>query len=263
MPNTVETLASQRLLDVLIRAGVITVLAIFCYGVFRPFLNLVLWSLILAITLYPAHLWLRSKVGSDGRAATLLDTDRHRAHDRPRLFPRNVAGGVGGASGGRRQKRRVSHSTAAGIGRRLATDRGTPAFRLAVGLHRSDGPRPEVGTRIEGRRHDRARHARGGRRRFSGVHFGADHRRRVHGLRRDRKQRRGAHSHAPHRTGAWTDDRRTVHRHRSRGGAGRGRHRVHSGTAARRRLSWSKVCPVQGCWRWRRCCSASCSCLSC
>ena len=72
LPNTVETLASQRLLAVLIRAGLIAVLAIFCYGVFHPFLNLVLWSLILAITLYPAHLWLRPKVGSDGRAATLV-----------------------------------------------------------------------------------------------------------------------------------------------------------------------------------------------
>ncbi len=72
LPQTVEALAAQRLLDVLIRAGIITVLAIFCYGVFRPFLNLVLWSLILAITLYPAHLWLKSKIGTDGRAATLL-----------------------------------------------------------------------------------------------------------------------------------------------------------------------------------------------
>jgi predicted PurR-regulated permease PerM len=72
LPNTVETQAAQRLLDVLIRAGLIAVLAIFCYEVFRPFLNLMLWSLILAITLYPAHIWLRSKVGSDSRAATLL-----------------------------------------------------------------------------------------------------------------------------------------------------------------------------------------------
>ena len=70
MPNTVENLAGQRLLDVLIKAGLIAVLAIYCYGVFLPFLNLMLWSLILILS--AAHLWLRSKVGSDGRAATLL-----------------------------------------------------------------------------------------------------------------------------------------------------------------------------------------------
>ena len=72
LPNSVENLGQQRLLDVLIRAGLIAVLAIFCYGVFHPFLDLMLWSSILAITLYPAHVWLKRKVGSDGRAATLL-----------------------------------------------------------------------------------------------------------------------------------------------------------------------------------------------
>ena len=72
LPNSVENLGQQRLLDVLIRAGLIAVLAIFCYGVFHPFLDLMLWALILAVTLYPAHIWLKRKVGSDGRAATLL-----------------------------------------------------------------------------------------------------------------------------------------------------------------------------------------------
>jgi predicted PurR-regulated permease PerM len=71
-PNAVESLSAQRMLDVLIRAGLITVLAIFSYGVFRPFLNLMLWSMILAITLYPLHTRVRSRLGSDGRAATVI-----------------------------------------------------------------------------------------------------------------------------------------------------------------------------------------------
>src|SRR5262245_30905328 len=54
-PNVTEGLSQQRLLDVLIRAGMISVLAIFSYQVFHPFLNLMMWSLILAITLYPLH----------------------------------------------------------------------------------------------------------------------------------------------------------------------------------------------------------------
>jgi predicted PurR-regulated permease PerM len=70
--NAVETLSPQRLLDVLIRAGLIAVLAIFSYDVFRPFLNLMLWSMILAITLYPLHMRLRSRLHGDGRAATVI-----------------------------------------------------------------------------------------------------------------------------------------------------------------------------------------------
>lgn len=64
---------SQGLLDVLIRAGLIAVLATYCYQIFYPFLNLMIWALILAITLYPLHGMLKERMGkSDARAATLL-----------------------------------------------------------------------------------------------------------------------------------------------------------------------------------------------
>ena len=98
-PNTVETLSSRSLLDVLIQAGLIAVLAIFCYGVFHPFLDLMLWSLILAITLYPLHPWLRRKLGSDGRAATLIVLIAIAIDAGAGLFPGHVAGGLGGACG--------------------------------------------------------------------------------------------------------------------------------------------------------------------
>jgi predicted PurR-regulated permease PerM len=60
------------LLDVILRIGLIVVLAIYCFGVFHPFLNLMLWSVILAVTLYPLHRKLRAKIGKDGRTATLI-----------------------------------------------------------------------------------------------------------------------------------------------------------------------------------------------
>lgn len=64
---------SRGLLDVLIRAGLIAVLVIFCFQIFRPFLNLMLWALILAITLQPLHERLRGRLGSsDGHTATLI-----------------------------------------------------------------------------------------------------------------------------------------------------------------------------------------------
>jgi len=64
---------SRDLLDLFIRAGLIAVLVAFSFQVFRPFLDLMLWALILAVTLYPLHCRLRQRLGGrDGRAATLI-----------------------------------------------------------------------------------------------------------------------------------------------------------------------------------------------
>ena len=72
-PIEVGPQAYSSLLDVLIRAGLILGLAILCFQVFSPFLTLMMWALILAVSLYPAHQWIASKVGGkQGRAATLL-----------------------------------------------------------------------------------------------------------------------------------------------------------------------------------------------
>jgi predicted PurR-regulated permease PerM len=68
-----EKWISSRLLDVLIRAGLIGVLAVLCYVVFAPFLTLAAWALILAVALYPLHRWLARRVGGrQGLTATIL-----------------------------------------------------------------------------------------------------------------------------------------------------------------------------------------------
>lgn len=68
-----EKVLSRGLLDVLIRAGLIAILVISCFNIFHPFLDLMLWSVILAITLYPLHGLLKSKLGrSDARSASLI-----------------------------------------------------------------------------------------------------------------------------------------------------------------------------------------------
>jgi hypothetical protein len=41
----------SQLLDVLIRAGLILALSVLCYQVISPFLTLLIWALILAVTL--------------------------------------------------------------------------------------------------------------------------------------------------------------------------------------------------------------------
>jgi len=68
-----EKALSRTLLDVLIRAGLITVLVLFCFEIFSPFRDLMLWSLILAITLYPLQTWLMGRRGKKpGFVATLI-----------------------------------------------------------------------------------------------------------------------------------------------------------------------------------------------
>ena len=71
-PELEQRIAS-RLLDVLIRAGLIGVLAALCYVVFAPFLTLMVWAVILAITLYPLHRSIARRIGGkQGLAATIL-----------------------------------------------------------------------------------------------------------------------------------------------------------------------------------------------
>ena len=61
------------LMDVFMRVGLVVLLAAFCWRVFHPFLNLMLWSIILAITLYPLQEKIRARFDlSDGRTATLI-----------------------------------------------------------------------------------------------------------------------------------------------------------------------------------------------
>src|SRR5678815_2097822 len=64
---------ADLLLDVLIRAGLVLALAMLCFQIFSPFLSLMAWALILAVTLYPLHQSLAAKIGGrQGLAATLL-----------------------------------------------------------------------------------------------------------------------------------------------------------------------------------------------
>jgi predicted PurR-regulated permease PerM len=71
-PELQERLASL-VLDVLIRAGLILAVAMLCYQVLFPFLTLMVWALILAVTIYPLHQSLARKMGGkQGLAATLL-----------------------------------------------------------------------------------------------------------------------------------------------------------------------------------------------
>lgn len=64
---------AKNLTDVFIRLGLIAFLVVMSVRIFSPFMGLMLWALILAVTLYPLHQrWANKMSGKQGRAATLL-----------------------------------------------------------------------------------------------------------------------------------------------------------------------------------------------
>lgn len=68
-----DSALSRGMLDVLIKAGLVATLVIFAFQVFQPFLELMLWAVILAVTLYPLHRRLKRATGlRDGFTGTLL-----------------------------------------------------------------------------------------------------------------------------------------------------------------------------------------------
>ena len=71
--KALEKLISHKVLDLFIRAGLIVFLVVYCYQIFKPFIGLMLWSMILAVALYPLHTLIARKMGNrDGYAATAL-----------------------------------------------------------------------------------------------------------------------------------------------------------------------------------------------
>ncbi len=70
--SEVERRPAASLWDTLIRVGLIGGLAVLCFQVFSPFLNLMVWSIILAVTLYPMHQWLARRIGGRQRLTSTI-----------------------------------------------------------------------------------------------------------------------------------------------------------------------------------------------
>lgn len=73
LSTVVEKRLVARFLDMFIKLGLILALGSFCFTIVSPFMNMLLWALILAVTLYPLHQRFASRMGGkQGRAATVL-----------------------------------------------------------------------------------------------------------------------------------------------------------------------------------------------
>jgi predicted PurR-regulated permease PerM len=63
----------ERAVEAAIRIGLVAVLAAWCFSIFRPFLNPLLWGIIIAVAVHPVFLRLLGVFGGRrGRAATVL-----------------------------------------------------------------------------------------------------------------------------------------------------------------------------------------------
>ncbi|HKQ98958.1 MAG TPA: AI-2E family transporter [Candidatus Polarisedimenticolia bacterium] len=68
-----DAVVTSRLLDLLLRAGLIGALAALCYVVFAPFLTLLVWAIVLAVVHYPLQEGLARRMGGrGGLAATVI-----------------------------------------------------------------------------------------------------------------------------------------------------------------------------------------------
>jgi predicted PurR-regulated permease PerM len=71
--NDRQAMTVEQFTDALIRVAIVGLLVIAALRVFSPFMDLMLWALILAVTIYPAHQALAARLGGkQGRAATLI-----------------------------------------------------------------------------------------------------------------------------------------------------------------------------------------------
>ena len=119
-----ETRLSKRLMDVLIRAGLVLALAVLCYQIFSPFIGLMAWALILAVTLYPTHQKLARKMGGrQGLAATLLTLVGHRGHRPADGRADGRAGRLAARPRRQRARQHAGDSRTAGRRRRMADRR--------------------------------------------------------------------------------------------------------------------------------------------
>ena len=142
--SRLEMRLSRKLLDVLIRAGLVFAMVVLCYRIFSPFISLMAWAVILAVTLYPAHQKLARKLGGkQGLAATLLVLGGHRADRGAHGGADGLAGRFRSWLGRQRARQHLADSRALARRRRVAGRRREGLWSLVAGPHGSAGRHSE------------------------------------------------------------------------------------------------------------------------
>ena len=225
----------SSLLDVLIRAGLILGLAILCFQIFSPFLTLMMWALMLAVTLYPAQQIRCGKAGGEaGPRRDLSGLAGDRDHRGPDRGPHEFAGRLDSRLDQQRAERHARDSGPARFRRGLARGRPEGACAMVAGARRSSRAHQEHAA--EDRRHCQvgSRLRRQHRGRPAAVPGLLHHRRHSHGLRGGGRPWRSCHLRSTGRHGAWRGVRETVHGDHPCRGPGRHRRCLHPGDHHRR-----------------------------
>ena len=71
--SVIRKIVTHDLMQVYVRLGLLLTIVWFSVETFAPFLALILWSVILAVSLYPLNQWLSARLHlSEGRAAIVF-----------------------------------------------------------------------------------------------------------------------------------------------------------------------------------------------
>lgn len=67
-----HTAPEKIVIDVAIRVGSLALFIYFSFTLVRPFLGILIWSIILTVALFPIFVWLRTRLGGHGGAAAIV-----------------------------------------------------------------------------------------------------------------------------------------------------------------------------------------------
>lgn len=65
---------TQKALEATIRVGIVALLVVWCYQIVRPFINAILWAIIIAVAVFPVYRRLRSICGERPKVAAAVMT---------------------------------------------------------------------------------------------------------------------------------------------------------------------------------------------
>jgi len=73
-PPREEMTDFSRILEIIIKVGLVLALILWCFLILKPFLMIILWGGIIAVAVYPLFKWLERKLGNSAKTAAALVT---------------------------------------------------------------------------------------------------------------------------------------------------------------------------------------------
>jgi len=64
----------SRIMEIIITAGLVIGLIVWCFMILAPFLNFIIWGVIIAVALYPSFITLKNLLGNRGKLAAVIIT---------------------------------------------------------------------------------------------------------------------------------------------------------------------------------------------